>query len=66
MQHAPTLLVALERLLALPELSWGHCRITVLSYAAGAVVQFEPPILPHGIAPLPTTAFGRISFPSFE
>ncbi|MEC8020800.1 MAG: helix-turn-helix domain-containing protein [Pseudomonadota bacterium] len=48
MQHAPTLLVALERLLALPELSWGHCRITVLSYAAGAVVQFEPPILPHG------------------
>ena len=48
MQHAPTLLVALERLLALPELSWGHCRITVLSYAAGAVVQFEPPILPRG------------------
>ena len=48
MQHAPTLLVALERLLALPELSWGHCRITVLSYLAGAVVQFEPPILPHG------------------
>lgn len=48
MQHAPTLLVALERLLALPELSWGHCRITVLSYPAGAVVQFEPPILPGG------------------
>jgi AraC-like DNA-binding protein len=46
MQHAPSLLVALERLLGYPELSWGHCRITVLSHGGGEILQFDPPLLP--------------------